>query len=123
MAGVRITQLEPGGTPGRRYGSFAGKPSSDANTHPVGRITQLWPYGGPGRRYGSFDGKAGAVGPHPVGRITQLWPYGGPGKLYGLFLAPAGPLGPTGAFSGKTDSGGGGGGEAPFKIVRRRLRR
>jgi hypothetical protein len=27
MAGVRITQLDPNALPGRRYGSFAGKPA------------------------------------------------------------------------------------------------
>lgn len=54
-----ITQLQPGGYSGRRYGSFAGK--TPAPSHPVDTITQLHLYGGPGRRYGSFAGKTAAA--------------------------------------------------------------
>ncbi len=56
MAGVRITQLDPHGVSGRRYGSFVGKPAGGAG-HPVGKITQLMPYAVPGQRYGTFAGK------------------------------------------------------------------
>src|SRR3972149_3436084 len=47
-----FTQLVPNALPGRRYGSFAGRP-----THPVGIITQLMPGAFPGARYSSFAGK------------------------------------------------------------------
>ena len=62
MAGVRITQLYPQHSTGRRYGSFAGKPAGGVG-HPVGRITQLHPQMATGRRYGSFAGR-------PEGGVT-----------------------------------------------------
>lgn len=83
MAGVRITQLEPYGLPGRRYGSFAGR--APAGGHPVNILTQLTPYALHGRRYGDFSGRAAT--PHPVGLLTQLMPYAIPGQRYGDFSA------------------------------------
>lgn len=52
-----ITQLHPGVTSGRRYGSF----HKTAAPHPVNRITQLRPGAISGRRYGSFAGRSGTV--------------------------------------------------------------
>ena len=53
------TSFQPGGYPGRPYGSFAGKEASDepAGPHNPGRITTLWGYGGSGHLHGSFAGK------------------------------------------------------------------
>lgn len=50
-----FTQLTLGATPGRRYGSFAGKVGGPATVP----ITQLGPNALPGQRYGSFAGKTG----------------------------------------------------------------
>src|SRR3972149_6802093 len=86
MAGVSITQLDPHGVSGRRYGSFAGKPAGGGGD-PVGKITQLCPHALSGRRYGSFAGKAaGGGGAHPVGILTQLCPHTLPGQRYGTFV-------------------------------------
>ena len=60
MAGTRITQLRYG-FPGRREGSFVGKPAASPAMHPVGKLTQLWFYGGPGERYSSFAGRPAAA--------------------------------------------------------------
>lgn len=51
---TQITQLQPGGWGGRKYGSFAGKPASSVSK---GAITQLQLGGWGGMRYGSFAGK------------------------------------------------------------------
>ena len=67
----RITQLHPQHATGRRYGSFAGKPSGSGSGHPVGLLTQLHPQMATGRRCGSFVGKAGGA-PTPAGG-SAIW--------------------------------------------------
>lgn len=57
---TKITQLGDSGTPGRRFGSFSGKPAASGRT--VGKILQLQLSGTPGRRFGSFAARGSGGG-------------------------------------------------------------